>query len=355
MSQETYKRLAAHLDREGGGFAPSTTGADVRLLQRLFTEPEAALALHVTFGQQDAQSIARRAELLLAETEQHLAEMAQKGLLLPVYPADGPARYQIVPFGALWDFQVRDLTPNLLQAAHEYWSSQEKREGGKRQPALRTIPVGKSLTPRTQALPYEIVGERVKDHKNIAIAPCICHASARLQGKGCDVPEESCLTFGDFADYYIRGGRGRRIDQAELADWLAQADAHNLVLQPSNSRDIGSLCACCGCCCPVLGGLKAQERPANAAASSFIARYDADACVGCHTCLDRCQMDALSANGESVTFDAGRCIGCGLCVSTCPSGALTLARKPGSEDVQLPADLYDTWLSQPGGGSPRNL
>ncbi len=37
MADEIYRRLRQHLDGYGEGFAPSTTGADVRLLQRLFT------------------------------------------------------------------------------------------------------------------------------------------------------------------------------------------------------------------------------------------------------------------------------------------------------------------------------
>jgi ferredoxin len=343
MGQETYKRLVTHIDREGGGFPPSTTGADVRLLQKLFTEEEAAIALHVTFEQQDAQAIAQRAGLPLPEVEKCLGEMAKKGLLFAVYPVDGPTRYQIWPFEHIYESQVQNLTPDLLQAIGGYYSTREKRPGGKSIPTLRTIPVGESLDSRTMALPYELVGELVKDQKRIAIGPCICRTVARLSGKGCDAPIESCVTLGDFADHVIRSGRGRRIDQAELADWLVQSNTLNLVLQPSNSRDIGMLCSCCGCCCLVLRGLKAQERPADAVASSFIARYDSDACTGCHTCLDRCQMDALSANGEGITFDEGRCIGCGLCVSTCPSGALSLERKPGSEDVRLPADWIDTW------------
>jgi electron transport complex protein RnfB len=263
--------------------------------------------------------------------------------LFAVYPADGPTRYQIWPFEHIYESQAYNLTSDLLRAIGEYWSTREKRPGGKSIPVLRTIPVGKSLDARTRALPYELVDELVKDQEHIAVAPCICRTSAHLSGNGCDAPIESCLSFGDLADHVARSGRGRRIDQAELADWLVQSDALNLVLQPSNSRDIGMLCSCCGCCCSVLRGLKAQERPADVVASSFIARYDAEACTGCHTCLDRCQMDALSADGDRIAFDDGRCIGCGLCVSTCPSGALALERKPGSEDVLLPADWVDTW------------
>jgi ferredoxin len=343
---QIYTRLVAHLDREGGGFPPSTTGADVRLLQQLFTEPEAALALHVTFEQQDAQSIAQRASLPVAEVAQRLGKMAKKGLLFAVYPEHGPTRYQIWPFGIIWDAQAYDLTPDLLQAAREYWSTQEKRPVRKSIPGMRTIPVGKSLDARTMALPYELVSELIEDHKHIALGPCICKTAAHLSGEGCNAPIESCLTFGDIANHMIHSGRGRRIDQAELADWLVQSNALNLVLQPNNSRDINVLCSCCGCCCGVLRGLKAQERPADVVASSFIAHYDAEACTSCHTCLDRCQMDALSANGDGVTFDDGRCIGCGLCVSTCPSGALTLERKSGSQDVLLPVDMVDTWRTR---------
>lgn len=49
-------------------------------------------------------------------------------------------------------------------------------------------------------------------------------------------------------------------------------------------------------------------------------------------------MEALSMTGEKVLLDADRCIGCGLCVTTCPSGALTLKRKPETEQWKVPKD-----------------
>jgi electron transport complex protein RnfB len=115
------------------------------------------------------------------------------------------------------------------------------------------------------------------------------------------------------------------------------------VLQPTHSERASAICTCCGCCCGVLRWIKRQPKPAQAASSAFIAHFDAELCQGCETCLDRCQMEALSADGDRVALDADRCIGCGLCVSTCPSGALTLQRKPGSERVRLPPDLSAAW------------
>jgi ferredoxin len=149
--------------------------------------------------------------------------------------------------------------------------------------------------------------------------------------------------FGEFADYYVRNGKGRAIDKAEVYEILARADAANLVLQPTNSQRIGAICCCCSCCCGVLGGLKSQPKPAEAVVNAFIAHLEQDGCVACWTCLERCQMDALSEAGDAVALDADRCIGCGLCVSTCPSGALTLVRKPESERTRVPPTLDDTW------------
>jgi NAD-dependent dihydropyrimidine dehydrogenase PreA subunit len=187
------------------------------------------------------------------------------------------------------------------------------------------------------------VHELITSHDRFAVAPCICRRQARLDGAGCDAPEESCLMFGEFADYYVRTGRGRAIDRAELIAILARADKANLVLQPTNSREIGAICCCCGCCCGILAGLKRQPQPAQVVASAFIARLDPEICQGCWLCLERCQMDALSEDGDHVVLDADRCIGCGLCVSTCPSGALTLTRKPDSALTQVPATMDETW------------
>jgi len=95
------------------------------------------------------------------------------------------------------------------------------------------------------------------------------------------------------------------------------------------------ICCCCGDCCGVLGPLKALENPADEVASAYAAAYDASACIGCHKCVERCQMDAIVPDGDRITLAANRCIGCGLCAATCPSGALRLVRR---EDADAPPD-----------------
>jgi ferredoxin len=344
MEEKRYQALADHLDRLPGGFAPSSTGAELRLLQRLFTPQEADLAVHLTLDREEAQVIAGRAGLSLTETEQRLDEMADKGLILSVQPEDGPTLYQAAPFiVGIYEFQVNNLNEGLLHDLADYWRTAKPRPRPQTIPQMRTIPVGQSIDPQLRALPYEQADAIVKSHDRYAVAPCICRRHAKLAGGGCDAPEETCLIFGDFADYYVRSGMGRAIDQSEVLDILAKANVANLVLQPSNSQDSTFICCCCGCCCGILGGLKRHPKPAEAVVNAFIAQLEPELCLGCWTCLDRCQMQALTEDGDRVALNADRCIGCGLCVSTCPSGALKLVRKLESERLHVPPTMDDTW------------
>ena len=344
MEDTVYKKLAEHLDRLPGGFSSSDSGADLRLLQRLFSTKEAGLAVYLTLDREKAQVIADRAKLPLDEIEQRLNEMSSKGLVFSLLQENSPALYQAVPFViGIFEFQVNNLSKELIRDLAYYWRARKKMSNTEIIPQIRTIPIGESIDLHLEVFSYEQVNKLVKSKDSFAVAPCICRRTAKLTRGGCDAPEESCLVFGEWADYYVRDGRGRSIDQSEVYEILARAETANLVLQPSNSKDPSFICCCCGCCCGVLGGLKKHPRPAEIVASSFIAKLEPELCTGCWTCLERCQMQALTEEVDRVALDVNRCIGCGLCVSTCPSGALTLVRKPDTGQTQIPATMDDTW------------
>ncbi len=155
---------------------------------------------------------------------------------------------------------------------------------------------------------------------------------------------ESCLIFGWAADYYARNGLGRFITIEETLKILKTSDEQGLVLQPSNTQEITNICCCCGDCCQMLKNLKRLSAPGAAVASPFIAALEQDLCVGCGTCQDRCQMDALRMVDDLAVLDANRCIGCGLCVTTCPSGALTLTRKPPELQPPVPKNQREAFI-----------
>ncbi len=342
---DCYEKLARHLDGLPGGYPPTESGAELRMLKRLFTPDEADLALHLTLEREEAQTIAGRAGISDAEAEKRLSEMAHKGLIFSVQLDDGPFLYHAVPWiVGIYEFQVNRLDEAFVQDFNELAPARMKDSRAKKViPQIRTIPVERSVEAGLEILPHEMAAQLVNAHDRFAVAPCICRRKAHISGTTCHAPSESCLMLGDWADYFVRNGLGRYIDSDEVRDILAKADEANLVLQPSNSRKASFICTCCGCCCGVLTRLRMHPKPSAVVASPFIASADPETCDGCGVCVDRCQIDAIDLQNEKVSLNEDRCIGCGLCVSTCPTDSLSLVRKLPGVQVMMPSDMEATW------------
>jgi electron transport complex protein RnfB len=348
MNQEAvYQQLREHLDRLPGGFRATKDDADIRLLQYLFTPEEAELATKLTLKRETTQQIANRLNKPHENIQKQLNTMAEKGLILSV-ENQGTILYQAVPWMVgIWEFQVNRYSDKLVQLFNEYYQSRLPAEETASQPEmeLRTIPVNESIDTTQTILPYEEVMKLVDAHSKFAVAQCVCRTHAKKQGNACDAPMETCLTFGDFADYYTRTGRARAITKTEVKEILEKANKANLVLNPSNSKFASFICCCCGDCCLFLGSLKSYPKPAEVVASSFIVEYDSEACIGCNVCLDRCQMNAITANEPVVSVNKDHCIGCGLCVSTCPTQALKLIRKPEKMINEMSETYQEYWYN----------
>jgi electron transport complex protein RnfB len=345
MATDIYERLASHLDNLPGGFPSTESGVELRILKRLFTPDEAGLALHLTLIPEEPRVIARRARIAVQEAEQRLAALAEKGLTFSIHREGKAPQYQASQYAVgIWEFQVNRLHPELVQDMDEYWPTFFDLDDWKQQPQLRTIPVNESIEAELSVMPYERAEELVQAHDKIAVAPCICRREHEILGEGCDKPQETCLSFGDSAEFYLRNRLGRPISQEEALDTLTLADEAALVLQPSNSQHAEFICCCCGRCCGVLRNIKRHPQPSSLVSAPFAATLTTDTCKGCGVCVDRCQMEALSVVDRQASLDVDRCIGCGLCVSTCPTDSLALVRKPESEQTKVPRGFEQTLL-----------
>jgi len=338
MPEKIYQKLAKHLDNLPGGFPPSNTGVEFRILKRLFTPEEAEFALYLTLIPEESRVVARRANVSTREASQRLETMAQKGLIYRIDSDGGQPMYMASQYAiGIWEFHVNDLDEGLAKDMGEYMPLLFKEAW--KMPQLRTIPVNKSLNSELKVMTYENAEAVVRHVGKAVVAPCICRRELGLLGKGCDKPQETCLVFDTAAEYYQRNGLGREIDQQEVLDILKIAEEAGLVLQPTNAREIVNICCCCGDCCGVLRNLKGYPKPASLAAASFFAVINTETCEGCHVCEDRCQMEAVQHVAGKASVDRDRCIGCGLCVSTCPTDSMTLARKPESDQPDVPRDI----------------
>lgn len=347
-SSSVYESLAAHLDRLPAGFPRTETGVEIRILKRLFSPEEAQLAQLLTPKPETPEAIAARAGLDPEELSVKLQEMSRKGLIFRIRKGD-QVRYMAAQFViGIWEYHVNDLDPELIRDVNEYLPHYFKQPHQLTTGQLRTIPIPTALSADQAVMPYEEARRIIAEQDLLLVAPCICRREHEMMGKGCGRPTESCLVFGPGAEYYHENGLGRFIDHEEALRILADAERAGLVLQPSNARKVVNICTCCGCCCQILKNLKALPNPARYVASNFVAHIDADLCIGCCACLERCQMDAIRVEDEVATLDSSRCIGCGLCVPTCTAQAITLRSKPEGERITPPAHFMEIYQRMAG-------
>lgn len=339
-----YHQLARHLDNLPGGYPSTDSGVELRILKRLFTPQDAALALKLTVIPETPRVVARRTGLTETDAAERLETMASKGLIFRVAGKNGSKTYMTAQFVVgIWEFQVGRLTPDLIRDMEEYIP--HLMQTAWKRPQLRTIPVNRSIQPELPVMTYEHAEVLLKSHHIFAVSPCICRRERALMDRGCERSEETCLSFGAAAEYMVANHIGRFIERSEVLAILQLADKEGLVVQPGNARAANFICLCCGCCCGVLRTLKTYPRPAEMVASAFVASADPVACKACGVCLQRCQMGAVEMTTDGVILDPGRCIGCGLCVTTCPTGALTMKRKPTDRQPRIPRNAVTAALA----------
>jgi ferredoxin len=342
---DVYVRLREHLDNLPVGFPKTESGVELRILQRLFTEEEAEMAMHLTYIPEPIEAIAQKIDKDPKEIEPMLEQLANKGLIFRARKG-GITTYRAEWFAiGIYEHQVKNMTKELAEDFEQYLDEALREElvASADPPQLRVIPVHSSLSPTMGVLPYEDAREIVKQQSKIAIAPCICRLEKRALGNECDKPEEVCMIFSTGAYYYIENGYGHEITTDEALKILDQAHDAGLVCSPSNDQKGFVICNCCGCCCEILASLKKIPKPSFIVASNYFAEVDIDNCTGCETCLDRCQMDAITIEEGVAKIDLDYCIGCGLCVTTCPSEALSLKRKDETEVVVPPANAFELY------------
>jgi ferredoxin len=197
---------------------------------------------------------------------------------------------------------------------------------------MRTIPVEKSILVEHHVTTYDHIREIISSTEGlIGVNPCMCREGAQERGQACKVTarSETCMVFGNWARHFIELGLSREITRQEALEIIRQNEADGLVLQPNNYQKIDFVCSCCGCCCGVLTRLKMTPKPAENWAHNFYSAIDTELCTACGTCVEKCQMDAITLDEPAgyTVINLDRCIGCGNCVASCPSEALRLVRK----------------------------
>ena len=81
MNDNPYQRLAERLDALPNGFPPTEDGAELRLLAKLFTAEEAAIAADLRLALETPAELAARLDADPREMKSQLKSMAQRALV----------------------------------------------------------------------------------------------------------------------------------------------------------------------------------------------------------------------------------------------------------------------------------
>jgi len=349
-SQTVYRELQRHLDKLPVGFPQTESGVEIRILKLLFSSKEAIVATKLKIIPETIRTIFRRVKKEVDSKEELrvlLDNLVEKGAIFGEKKGKRIYYRNALFIIGVYEFQVTRLTSEFMELMHQYIDealAEEFIKTGIHQ--LRTIPIEKSLSVESKVYKYDDIIKLVKNVKGpFGVAECVCRIGHDLLDQKCTQTElrESCLVFRHTAKYYINQGYARPITREESIEILRKAEEAGLVLQPGNSKRLGFICTCCGCCCEGLKLANKLPRPSEIYISNYHAEVDANKCSGCNTCIRRCQMKAISRINDVSSVNLDFCIGCGLCVTTCPEKAITLKRNKKKE--KLPRSRFRLVLS----------
>ncbi len=187
-----------------------------------------------------------------------------------------------------------------------------------------------NLTTPEHVVPFTLARDIVMEHPDhIVTLDCPC----RMAREDPCLPLDVCLIVGDpFASFILEHlpSHARQITPDEAVDILMAEDerghVHHAFFKDAMLQRFYAICNCCSCCC---GAMSAHQNGIPMLISSgYVCQADEARCVGCGTCVEQCQFDALALQDGHVVVDEAACMGCGVCTNTCPQQALSLLRAP---------------------------
>ena len=341
-----YKKLAELLDTIPNGFPASKSGAELKLLAKLFTPEEAALALHLTLTPRSAEQVAKSAGGDPRVLEENLKSMKGKGLIRMKRGEKGPV-FGLIPFVVgIYENQIGTMDEEFARLFEDYYKEAYHKVMTAKPAIHRVIPVEQAVQVGVEVLPYERASDIVSQAQSWGVLDCICRVQQKLIGKGCEHPIKICMMFSKKPNAFDKAEVIKALTKEEALEVLRRAEEAGLVHTTGNHLgDIDYICNCCTCGCAILRGAAEFGMLSVVEPSAFQLSVNEDSCVGCELCIDRCQFKALSMADGICKVDLQRCFGCGICISSCADGALKLVPRP-EEQVKSPPGSLAEWMME---------
>ena len=339
MTNDIHEQLADALNRLPNAFPRTPSNVEIPLLKKIFSPEEAWLASQLRGSMEPIDVLAERIGLSAKDARTKLMKMARRGFVWFDKQAGKP-RFRLAPFVVgVYEAQLESMDHKLAHLVEEYFADGGAAGLMRPQPALHRVVPAQDSVKSEWVLPYDDVRAILLAAKTFGVVDCICRVQQDYIGRQCDFALKVCLNFSSRERPPTPGD----ISQEEALAILDQTEEVGLVHTVSNVMEgLSYICNCCGCCCAILRGITEWGIEKSVAQANYYAVIDRGECLGCGTCIERCQVHAISEQDGVSVVDRERCIGCGLCVTGCPDRVPRLQRKPDAEIVHPPVD-YATW------------
>lgn len=335
-----YEQLADELNKIPNGFPRTQSGVELKLLGKLFSEEDAALASTLTMEPKSLKEIAEQNSLSEPEAKQRLIGMVKRGLI-DIKREEGLGfTFHLIPFVVgFYERQNAKIDKEFAELFEQYYHESFHKTMLSEPSVHRIIPLEKAIPVDIDVMPYEKASNYLDQAQSWGVLDCICRVQKKLIGQGCDHSLRNCLVFSPKPGAFNRSEEIETLSKEQAMQVLADADREGLVHSVNNAQsEVYYVCNCCTCSCGVLRGMVEYGSENSIARSDFYARVEEDLCTGCESCIDRCHFNAMTMVDGVCEVDRVACYGCGLCISACETEALSLIQKSPGERTAPPAD-----------------
>jgi ferredoxin len=317
------------------------------ILKALYSTEEAQVVVQMPFLFSSLDRVSKITKVEKGKLEQILKGLCARGLVMDVW-LGGEYRYMPSPlFVGIFEFTMMraDGDPNMKRWAelfHEYMEEGSPYRGNfspqSRVSIARALPHEETLADHVEILDYEKATALIEGATRFAVGTCSCrHKKDHAGEERCQVPLGTCTTLNHGADYLIRNGLSKEISRTEMLEIFSRSKELGLVFSADNVRKrIMFVCHCCGCCCGIMDGINKHGLTTTLVTSSFLAKVNAQSCIGCGMCAEACHVNAIemvpdkgSENPKAKIphIDHTFCVGCGVCALKCKTKAISLEKR----------------------------
>lgn len=373
MTVDDRYRLAGEVIAKTGGTPLPVNDTLVRILKYFIMEDEVDFI--AAFSDQKSQTMEQlklSSRLPEAAILEKVNALSKRGVIFNQPNSKGVAVYRLLPLINVGTFEYNfmgkvEMTDRnreisaLFESLFDDLRSSLQRDYDVMVPLLlkdppldRTVPVLRNGPNDTRVkivinqdlglgvervVPTQEVEALIQKFDEIALGHCFCRHHMDLRGTPCKQTKdrESCFTFGKSARFTSEQGFSRLITKDEAIAVLRKAEEDGLVHKAyhpnfDTSKDETSICNCCKCCC---GNLIPNMKAPIINSTNYLAEVDADTCIGCGTCVEKCPTEAVFLGDDQKAHRTEElCFGCGVCAYFCPVDARSLVE--GERIVRIP-------------------